>query len=79
MYGIFQTRKSYCNLRSQTDCASNCVNNDKFGLNLFRYCTSKVSNMVPLEIKNSENFEIFKTKFEIRSLKIVIVTCRRPI
>ena len=73
MYDIFQTRKINYNLRSQTNFASNCVNTNKFGLNSLRYFTSKVCNMVPLElkIKNSGNAEIFKTKFQIGSLKIV--------
>ena len=42
MYDIFQTRKIDYNLRSQTDFASNCVNTNKFGLNLLRYFASKV-------------------------------------
>ena len=62
MYGIFQTRKINCNLRSQTDFASNRVNTNKFGLNSLRYFASKVWSMVPLEIKNSGSVEIFKTK-----------------
>ena len=43
MYDTFQTRKINNNLRSQTDFASNCVNTNKFGLNLLKYFASKVS------------------------------------
>ena len=62
MYDIFQTRKINCNLRSQTDFASDCVNNNIFGQNLLRYFASKVLNMVPLEIKNCGSVEILKIK-----------------
>ena len=62
MYDIFQTRKINYNVRSQTDFASICVNNKKFGLNSLRCFSSKVWSMVPLEIKNSGSIEIFKTK-----------------
>ena len=62
MYDIFQTRKINHNLRSQTDFPSICENTNKFGLNSLRYFASKVWSMVPLEIKNSESVEIFKTK-----------------
>ena len=62
MYDNFQTREIKYNLRSQTDFASNYVNTNKFGQNSLRYFASKVSSMVPLEIKNSGSVEIFKTK-----------------
>ena len=52
MYHILQTRKANYSF-AQTDFASNCVNNNKFGLNSLRYFASKVWSMVPLEIKNS--------------------------
>ena len=42
MYGIFQTRKINYKHRSQTDFASNCVNTNKFGLNLLKYFVYKV-------------------------------------
>ena len=62
MYDIFQTRKINYSLSSQTDFASICENTNKFGLNSLRYFVSKAWSMVPLEIKNSESVEIFKTK-----------------
>ena len=61
-YDIFQTKKNNCNLRSQKDCASNCVNTNKFGLNSLRYFASKAWGMVPLEIETSGRVKIFKTK-----------------
>ena len=61
MHNIFQTRKTNCNLRSQTDFASNCVNANKFVQNSLRYFASKVWSMVPLEIKNSGSVKIFTT------------------
>ena len=78
MYDIFQTRKIKYNLRSQTKFASICVNTKKFSLNSLGYFTSKVWSMVPLEIKISGSIEIFKTKIQIGSLKIVTVTYVRP-
>ena len=68
MYAIFQTRKiNYkinlkINLSSQTEFASNCVNTKTFDLNSLRYSASKVWNMIPLEIKNSDSVEILKRK-----------------
>ena len=79
MYDIFQTRKINYNLRSQTNFDSNCVNTNKFGLNLQRYFASKVWSMVPLEIKNSESVEIFKIKIRNWEPKTVTATYVRPI
>ena len=79
MYDIFQIRKINNNLTSPTVFASNCVNTNKFGLKPLRYFGSKVWSMVSLEIKNSESVKILKRKFEIESLKTVIVTCVRPV
>ena len=41
MHDIFQTRKINCNLRSQTEFASNGVNTKTFGLNSLRYFALK--------------------------------------
>ena len=62
MYDIFQTIKINYNLSSQNDFDSICVNTNKFGLNSLRYFALKEWSMVPLDIKNSGNVEIFKTK-----------------
>ena len=68
MYHIFQTRKIKNNLRSHTNFASDCVDNNKFGLNLLKYFASTVS------------VKIFKTKiFKLGSLKTVTATYVRPI
>ena len=72
IYGIFQTRKINCNLRSQTDFASICVKTNKFSLNLLRYFASKVWSV------NLEVSKYSKQKFKIGSLKIVTVTYVRP-
>ena len=42
MYNILHTRTINYNLRSKTNFTSNCVNTDKFSLNLLRYFASKV-------------------------------------
>ena len=49
------------NFSSLTDFASNCVNTNKFGLNLLKH-PSTVWNMVPLKIKNYGSVKKFKTK-----------------
>ena len=68
MYHIFQTRKIKNNLRSHTNFASDCVDNNKFGLNLLKYFASTVS------------VKIFKTNiFKLGSLKTVTATYVRPI
>ena len=61
---IFPLRSIDYNLRSQTDFSVSSVNNNHFGLNSIEYFASKVWNMVPLELKNLNNIEIFK--YEIR-------------
>ena len=60
---------------SQTDFASNCINTNKTSLDSLGYFASKVRNMVPLAIKLLEVLKYSVQKFEIESLKIVIVTC----
>ena len=52
MYDIFQTGKINYSLRLQTNFASNCVNTNKFGLNLPGYFASKVWKKFSLENKN---------------------------
>ena len=64
MHNILQTRKTNSNLRSEIETAWNFINTNKFGLNLLSYFASKEWNIIPLEIKNSGSFEIFKTKFQ---------------
>ena len=62
MYDIFQTRGISYNLRSQTDFGVFCVNTNRFGLHSLKFFAAKVWDIVPLEIKNSDSVEVFKSK-----------------
>ena len=62
MYDIFQARDIRYNLRSQTDFGGYCVNTNRFGLNSLKFFAAKVWGIVPLEIKNSDSVEVFKSK-----------------
>ena len=73
MYDIFQTRGIRYNLRSQTDFGGYCVNTNRFGLNSLKFFAAKVWDIVPLEIKNSDSGEIFKSK--IRKWKPICSCC----
>ena len=59
---ILQTRTLPYNLRSNTDFAKSSVNTSRFGLNSLRYFALKVWNIVPSDIKNANNINIFKNK-----------------
>ena len=62
MDDISQTRTLPYNLRSNTDFARISVNTSRFGLNSLRYFASKVWSIVPSDIKNASNLDIFKNK-----------------
>ena len=62
MNDILQTRTLPYNLRSNTDFARSFINTSRFGLNSLRYFASKVWNIVPSDIKNASNLNIFKNK-----------------
>ena len=62
IYDIFNTREIKNNLRSQTDFSGHCVNTNKFGINSLKFFATKVWEIVPFEIKNSDNVEVFKSK-----------------
>ena len=62
MDNILQTRTLHYNFRSNTDFARISVNTSRFGLNSLRYFASKVWNIVPSDIKNASNLNIFKNK-----------------
>ena len=51
-------------MRSQTDSFRRCVNTSRFGLNFLKYFTSKIWNMIPAEIRSSENVEFFTHKMK---------------
>ena len=59
MDDILQTRTLPYNLRYL---ARISVNTSRFGLNLLRYFASKAWNIVPSDIKNASNLNIFKNK-----------------
>ena len=59
---IFRLRLIDYNLRSQTDFFVSSVNTTHFGLNSLRHIASKEWNMVPLELKNLNDVESFKSK-----------------
>ena len=60
MDDILQTRTLPYNSRSNTDFAR--IYTSSFGLNSLRYFASKVWNIVPPDIKNTSNLNIFKNK-----------------
>ena len=59
---ILQTKTLHYNLRSQTDFARSFVTTSRFDQNSLRYFASKVSIMVPSDIKNASNLHVFKNK-----------------
>ena len=59
---ILQTRTLPYNLRSNRDFAKISVNTCCFYLNSLRYFASKVRNIVPSDMKNASNLNIFKNK-----------------
>ena len=61
---IFMTRNLNYNLRSQNNFIKPFVRTTKFGLNSLRAFASKVWDMVPSEIKVTNNLDEFK--FNIR-------------
>ena len=63
---IFPLRSIDYNLRSQSDFSVGSVNTTHFGLNSLRYFASKVWNMVPFELKNLNDVEIFKSEIRKR-------------
>ena len=62
MCNIFKKRTLTYNLRSQTDFVRDCVNTLRCGLNSLSYFTPKVWDMIPLEIKNINSLQKFKTE-----------------
>ena len=62
LYDIFPLRSIVYNLRTQTDFSVSSANTTHFGLNSLRYLASKVWNTVPLELKNLNDVESFKSE-----------------
>ena len=59
---IFPLRSIDYHLRSQTDFSVSAIITTHFDLNSLQYFASKVWNMVPLELKNLNDVEIFKSE-----------------
>ena len=59
---IFPLRSIDDNFRSQIDFSVSSVNTTHFGLHSLQHFPSKVWNIVPLELKNLSDVEIFKSK-----------------
>ena len=64
LFDTFPLKSVDYNLRSQTDFSVSSVNTIHFGLNSLRYFASKVWSMVPLELKNINDVEIFKSEIK---------------
>ena len=62
LYDIFPLRSIDYNLGSQTGFSVSSVNTTHFGSNSLGYFASKVWNMVPLELKDLTDVEIFKSE-----------------
>ena len=60
MDDIFQPRAARYYLRSQIDFTRQNVNSEHFGISCLRYMAAKVSDMVPSDMKNFNEIEIFK-------------------
>ena len=64
MNDIFDRRDISYNLRTQTDFFRAYVSTSQFGLKSLKYFASKVWDMIPIEIKNSENLATFTNKIK---------------
>ena len=62
MCNIPKTKTLTYNLRSQTDFVGDCVNTRRYGLDSLNYFAPKVWDMIPLETKNINSFQKFKTE-----------------
>ena len=64
MHEIFEQRNIQCNLRSQTEFQLGSVKTVNRGLRTLRYLGTKIWNIVPFEVKNSETIAQFKMKIK---------------
>ena len=62
MASIFPLRVMKYNLRTQSDFLRISVNSNKYGLNSIRFFSSKVWQMVPIEMKTLNSLKDFKNK-----------------
>ena len=70
---IFLLRSIDYNLRSQIGFSVSSVNATHFGFNSLRYFASEVWSIVPLELKNTNDIEVFKS--EIRKWEPMQCEC----
>ena len=73
MCNILKKRTLTYNLRSQTDFVRDSVYTRRYGLNSLSYFAPKVWDMIPLEIKNINSLQKFKT--EIRKWALENFSC----
>ena len=66
MWNIFFLKILTYNLRSQTDFVRDSVNTGRYGLNSLSCFAPKVWDMIPLEIKNINSLQRFKTEIRKR-------------
>ena len=64
MQYLKKKRTLTCNLRSQTDFVRDSANTRRYGLNSLSYFAPKVRDMIPLEIKNINSLQRFKTQIK---------------
>ena len=64
MCSILKTRTLTYNLRSQTDFLRNRSNTQHYELNSLDYFAPKVGDMIPLEVKNINFLQKFKTEIK---------------
>ena len=65
MRSMFPPRLIKYNLQTQSDFFRSSVNSSKYDLNSIRFFTSKIWQMVPMEMRNLKSLEDFKN--EIRT------------
>ena len=64
MCNILKARTLTYNLRSQTDFVRDCINRRRYGLNSLSHFALKVWDRIPLEIKNANSLQKFKTEIK---------------
>ena len=61
---LFEQRNTLYNLRSQTDFTARSIGTVKNGLKILRSLGPKIWNIIPPDIKNSGNIEVFTWKIK---------------
>ena len=71
MLNTLKTRTLTYSLQSQIDFVRDCVNTRSYGMNSLSFFAPKVLNMIPLEMKNINSLQKFKT--EIRKFRFLFI------